>query len=187
LATIIGGEVPLGILSKERLLNTSDQDNFTSGVTADMRATLVLLAAVGRSSAAWLRWTEGSEPTWKPAQETGRIPNDDQVIGWTPKPTPAPGVRPEGEAVLDLLKRASYTTTNWTNPETCGWVSGSSCEFLLGFTAQSELLWTDKLQQHTPGHVIRVQLARPTTSMPLLAPRAPTPRFTCLALTTPRI
>ncbi|KAI0199313.1 hypothetical protein F4808DRAFT_461871 [Astrocystis sublimbata] len=88
-----------------------------------MKSTILLLAASGSANAAWLRWSVNSEAV-RPAQETGRIAESTQ-IGWTPIPTPAPGVRSDGEVVIDLLKR-QRSKTDWTNSETCGWVSGIS-------------------------------------------------------------
>ncbi|KAK6192977.1 hypothetical protein LQW54_012922 [Pestalotiopsis sp. IQ-011] len=89
-----------------------------------MRSLLLIACAAGSTSAAWLRWTDRSTPTWKPPQETGISEIADVTSGWTPKPTQAPGHRSEGEVVLDLLRRDA--TTDWTNSATCGWVSGTS-------------------------------------------------------------
>ncbi|KAI1849378.1 hypothetical protein JX266_004873 [Neoarthrinium moseri] len=90
-----------------------------------MRLTIFLISALCGVDAAWLRWTEDSNPSWKPPRETASATLDG-ASGWTPRPTQAPGVKSEGEAVLELLRRDTFTTTNWTNSETCGWVSGSS-------------------------------------------------------------
>ncbi|KAI0377965.1 hypothetical protein F5Y04DRAFT_284431 [Hypomontagnella monticulosa] len=84
-----------------------------------------LFCAVG---ADWFRWPGGSDntPSWTP-QETGRVVETDQ-IGWTPKPTPAPGIAtPDNERVLDLLRRDN-STTEWTNSQTCGWMPSVSSE-----------------------------------------------------------
>ncbi|KAI3339737.1 hypothetical protein F4824DRAFT_454597 [Ustulina deusta] len=88
-----------------------------------MRPTAFLLAASGCAHATWLRWSVNREQVWA-AQETGDITESDHS-GWTPIPTPAPGLRSEGEAVLDLLRRQT-SETDWTNPETCGWFAGVS-------------------------------------------------------------
>ncbi|KAI1111911.1 hypothetical protein F5Y14DRAFT_286586 [Nemania sp. NC0429] len=88
-----------------------------------MRPAILLLAASGCVHAAWLRWSVDREEVW-PARETGHIAESNQ-IGWTPKPTPAPGVRSDNEAVLDLFRRKT-SETDWTNSETCGWFSGVS-------------------------------------------------------------
>ncbi|KAI8630223.1 hypothetical protein F5Y19DRAFT_429393 [Xylariaceae sp. FL1651] len=87
-----------------------------------MRFGILLLASSGCTYASWLRWSVNREVVWA-AQETSHATKSEQV-GWTPIPTPAPGVRKDGEVVLDLLRRRS--TTDWTNPETCGWFSGIS-------------------------------------------------------------
>ncbi|KAH8166227.1 hypothetical protein CIB48_g1988 [Xylaria polymorpha] len=99
-----------------------------------MKSAILLLASSSCAHAAWLRWSVNREAV-RPAQETGRIAETDQ-IGWTPIPTPAPGVRSDGEVVLDLLKRQT-SKTDWTNSETCGWFSGISSSAVLcgdGFT-----------------------------------------------------
>ncbi|KAJ2989190.1 hypothetical protein NUW58_g3600 [Xylaria curta] len=99
-----------------------------------MRSAVLLLASSSCAHAAWLRWSANSEVVW-PAQETGHVTKSNQ-IGWTPIPTPAPGVRKDGEVVLDLLKRQT-SKTDWTNSETCGWFSGISSSAILcgnGFT-----------------------------------------------------
>ncbi|KAI0439367.1 hypothetical protein F4803DRAFT_47850 [Xylaria telfairii] len=99
-----------------------------------MKSAIVLLASSSCAHAAWLRWSVNREAV-RPAQETGRIAETAQ-IGWTPIPTPAPGVRSDGEVVLDLLKRQT-SKTDWTNSETCGWFSGISSSAVLcgdGFT-----------------------------------------------------
>ncbi|ORY71438.1 uncharacterized protein BCR38DRAFT_10350 [Pseudomassariella vexata] len=88
-----------------------------------MRSTIFLLAAASGVSAKWIRRSGERARLWTP-QETGYVAEEDQALGWTPKPTPAPGVKSEGEHVLDLLRRE--TTSTWTNSETCGWVSGIS-------------------------------------------------------------
>ncbi|KAI1421348.1 hypothetical protein F5Y12DRAFT_34387 [Xylaria sp. FL1777] len=88
-----------------------------------MRSTTLLLAALSCAHATWLRWSVNREPVWA-AEETGHITDGDQN-GWTPIPTPAPGVRSDGDVVLDLLRRQT-STTNWTNSQTCGWYSGIS-------------------------------------------------------------
>ncbi|KAI0599208.1 hypothetical protein F4775DRAFT_131210 [Biscogniauxia sp. FL1348] len=92
-------------------------------------AVLFLLAAACHgANAAWLRWSVDSGPVWSP-QETsiGSRAGGDHHAGWTPKPTQAPGVKSEGEVVLDLLRRDdSATTTTWTNSGTCGWFAGIS-------------------------------------------------------------
>lgn len=93
-----------------------------------MQSLLRLLLAAGSVNAAWLKWTVDSSPTWQLPQETGSINEIDGTVGWTPKPTQAPGHRSQGDLVLELLKRDTFTTTNWTNSETCGWVSGVSCK-----------------------------------------------------------
>ncbi|KAJ8119700.1 hypothetical protein ONZ43_g3407 [Nemania bipapillata] len=87
-----------------------------------MRSAIVLFAATSCANAAWLRWSANREEIWA-AQETSPVIGSNQ-IGWTPKPTPAPGSRSDGEVVLDLLRR--QTSTKWENSETCGWFSGIS-------------------------------------------------------------
>ncbi|KAF3026633.1 hypothetical protein E8E14_014471 [Neopestalotiopsis sp. 37M] len=89
-----------------------------------MRSLLLIACAAGSTSAAWLKWTDHSTPTWKPPQETGVADATDSTTGWTPKPTQGPGSKSKGEVVLDLLRRD--TTTEWTNSKTCGWLSGVS-------------------------------------------------------------
>ncbi|RYC57375.1 hypothetical protein CHU98_g8826 [Xylaria longipes] len=99
-----------------------------------MKFAILLLASSSCAHAAWLRWSVNREAV-RPAQETGRVAESNQ-IGWTPIPTPAPGVRSDGEVVLDLLKRQT-SKTDWTNSETCGWFSGISSSAVLcgdGFT-----------------------------------------------------
>ncbi|KAI0433029.1 hypothetical protein F5Y09DRAFT_300103 [Xylaria sp. FL1042] len=91
--------------------------------TRTMRSIALLLAASSCAHATWLRWSVNREPVWA-AQETARITESDPT-GWTPIPTPAPGVRSDGDIVLDLLRRQK-STTDWTNSETCGWYSGIS-------------------------------------------------------------
>ncbi|KAI0874566.1 hypothetical protein GGS24DRAFT_333320 [Hypoxylon argillaceum] len=94
-----------------------------------MRSAIVLIAASSCAHAAWLRWSANREEIWA-AQETNHVAGSNQ-IGWTPKPTPAPGARSEGEVVMDLLRR--QTSTKWENSETCGWFSGiSSSAFTCG-------------------------------------------------------
>ncbi|CAJ2507128.1 Uu.00g083140.m01.CDS01 [Anthostomella pinea] len=88
-----------------------------------MRSSVLLLAASSCTHAAWLRWSNNRELEWSP-QETSNVADSSQV-GWTPKPTPAPGVKSDIEVVVDLLMRRQETT-NWTNSETCGWFSGIS-------------------------------------------------------------
>ncbi|KAI0814591.1 hypothetical protein GGR55DRAFT_438667 [Xylaria sp. FL0064] len=88
-----------------------------------MRSIAFLLAASSCAHATWLRWSVNHEPVWA-AQETARLTESDST-GWTPIPTPAPGVRSDGDVVLDLLRRQK-STTDWTNSETCGWYSGIS-------------------------------------------------------------
>ncbi|KAI1360044.1 hypothetical protein F5Y08DRAFT_59978 [Xylaria arbuscula] len=105
-----------------------------------MRSTIILLAAAAASgaNATWLRWSVNRDPVWA-AQETGHI-SESETTGWTPIPTPAPGVRSEGEMVLDLLRRAKTSETEWTNSNTCGWFSGvSSAPFVCGnnFTCET--------------------------------------------------
>ncbi|KAH9909584.1 hypothetical protein F4778DRAFT_775501 [Xylariomycetidae sp. FL2044] len=94
-------------------------------------ATLLLLAASTCAGATWLRWTGDDAPAWV-AQETGALTHED-LVGWNPKPTPAPGARPEKEVVLDLLRKrasgsssGSPSSTDWENEQTCGWFSGTS-------------------------------------------------------------
>ncbi|KAJ8127034.1 hypothetical protein O1611_g6603 [Lasiodiplodia mahajangana] len=102
--------------------------------TETMRSVIVVLAASSCAHAAWLKWSANREEIWA-AQETGYATESDQ-IGWTPIPTPAPGVRSDGEVVLDLLKRQT-SKTDWTNSETCGWFSGISSSAVMcgdGFT-----------------------------------------------------
>jgi hypothetical protein len=57
------------------------------------------------------------QESWTPARETG-VADEVNRIGWSPKPTEAPGAR-YGE--MELLKRYSMGTN------TCGFVSGYSC------------------------------------------------------------
>ncbi|GAP90765.1 putative carcinoembryonic antigen-related cell adhesion molecule 3 [Rosellinia necatrix] len=98
-----------------------------------MRLT-VFLATASCVQGAWLRWSVNHDTVWAP-QKTGDITESTQ-IGWTPIPTPAPGVRSDGRVVLDLLRRQT-TKTDWTNSETCGWFSGISSSAMLcadGFT-----------------------------------------------------
>ncbi|KAI0108567.1 hypothetical protein GGR51DRAFT_119734 [Nemania sp. FL0031] len=99
-----------------------------------MRFAIVALAASSCVHAAWLKWSANREEIWA-AQETGHATESKQ-IGWTPIPTPAPGVRSDGEVVLDLLRRQT-SKTDWTNSETCGWFSGVSSSAVMcgdGFT-----------------------------------------------------
>ncbi|TRX88252.1 hypothetical protein FHL15_010877 [Xylaria flabelliformis] len=99
-----------------------------------MKFAIILLASSSCTHAAWLRWSVNREAV-RPAQETGRVTESNQ-IGWTPIPTPAPGVRSDGEVVLDMLKRQT-SKTDWTNSETCGWFAGVSSSAVLcgdGFT-----------------------------------------------------
>ncbi|KAI0546671.1 hypothetical protein F4679DRAFT_575341 [Xylaria curta] len=99
-----------------------------------MKFAIILLASSSCTHAAWLRWSVNREAV-RPAQETGRVAESNQ-IGWTPIPTPAPGVRSDGEVVLDMLKRQT-SKTDWTNSETCGWFAGVSSSAVLcgdGFT-----------------------------------------------------
>ncbi|KAI1266554.1 hypothetical protein F5Y18DRAFT_360780 [Xylariaceae sp. FL1019] len=88
-----------------------------------MMLALLLLATLSCVDAAWLRWSVNREPVWA-AQETGLATVTDEV-GWTPIPTPAPGLRKDGEDVLELLRRGS-STTDWENSNTCGWFAGIS-------------------------------------------------------------
>ncbi|XXH00103.1 hypothetical protein Hte_006445 [Hypoxylon texense] len=76
-------------------------------------------------SAGWLRQLGGGDDgqSWI-ARETD-IATDSFQTGWSPKPTPAPGAQSETGRVLDLLLKRE-TTSNWTNSETCGWISGVS-------------------------------------------------------------
>ncbi|KAI1761424.1 hypothetical protein GGR53DRAFT_27589 [Hypoxylon sp. FL1150] len=79
-------------------------------------------------SAGWLRQFAGDGQLSWIAHETGIAAAEGgvQTVGWTPKPTLAPGVQPtENERVLDLLLKRE-TTSNWTNSVTCGWMSGVS-------------------------------------------------------------
>ncbi|KAI0491018.1 hypothetical protein F4859DRAFT_31360 [Xylaria cf. heliscus] len=99
-----------------------------------MKSAILLLASSSCAHAAWLRWSVNREAV-RPAQETGRFTESSQ-LGWTPVPTPAPGVRSDGEVVLDMLKRQT-SKTDWTNSETCGWFAGISSSAVMcggGFT-----------------------------------------------------
>ncbi|KAI2633983.1 hypothetical protein GGS21DRAFT_519441 [Xylaria nigripes] len=99
------------------------------------RSAIFLLTTSGCARAAWLRWSVDHEAVW-PAKETGHVVAESDAIGWTPRPTPAPGVRGDGEQVLDLLRRQS-DKTDWTNSQTCGWLSGissSAFQCLGGYT-----------------------------------------------------
>ncbi|KAI3316530.1 hypothetical protein HD806DRAFT_424704 [Xylariaceae sp. AK1471] len=89
-----------------------------------MRSAILVLATSSCAHAAWLRWSVNREAVWA-AQETGHVTESD-LVGWTPIPTPAPGVRKDSEVVLDLLLKRASTETDWTNSETCGWFSGIS-------------------------------------------------------------
>ncbi|ETS82817.1 hypothetical protein PFICI_04693 [Pestalotiopsis fici W106-1] len=91
-----------------------------------MRSLLLIACAAGSTSAAWLKWTDHSTPTWKPPQETGVADIAGSTTGWTPKPTQGPGHRSKSEVVLELLRRDA--TTDWTNSKTCGWFSGISSQ-----------------------------------------------------------
>ncbi|KAI0397312.1 hypothetical protein F5Y17DRAFT_416079 [Xylariaceae sp. FL0594] len=93
-----------------------------------MRISVLLLAIASSTQATWLRWSVNRELVWA-AQETGLVTNIDQTTGWTPIPTPAPGLRKDSEIVLDLLRRDTKQT-NWTNSQTCGWLSGISSSAL---------------------------------------------------------
>ncbi|TGJ83514.1 hypothetical protein E0Z10_g5268 [Xylaria hypoxylon] len=102
-----------------------------------MRSTILLLAASSCAHANWLRWSVNREPVWA-AQETSYVTESDDS-GWTPIPTPAPGVRSDSEVVLDLLKRQT-SETEWTNSETCGWFSALSSSAMVcqkGFTCST--------------------------------------------------
>ncbi|KAF2971826.1 hypothetical protein GQX73_g1730 [Xylaria multiplex] len=99
-----------------------------------MRSTILLLVAPGYTYANWLRWSVNREVVWA-AQETNHVSDSDDM-GWTPIPTPAPGVQSDGEAVLDLLRRQT-SETDWTNSKTCGWFSALSSSAMTcesGFT-----------------------------------------------------
>ncbi|KAI0143707.1 hypothetical protein GGR57DRAFT_342391 [Xylariaceae sp. FL1272] len=87
-----------------------------------MKLVALLLATLSCVDAAWLRWSVNREPVWA-AQETSLATTTDEV-GWTPIPTPAPGIRKDGKDVLELLRRGS--TTDWENSNTCGWFAGIS-------------------------------------------------------------
>jgi hypothetical protein len=89
-------------------------------------AGILLMALAGTANGAWLKWTANTEASWHPAMETGGIAHD-LSDGWTPKPTAVPGIKVEADVMLELLRRDDVTT-NWTNAQTCGWVSGASCE-----------------------------------------------------------
>ncbi|RYP46854.1 hypothetical protein DL768_006993 [Monosporascus sp. mg162] len=87
-----------------------------------MKYTALLVAGASCASARWLRWSGRGDPVWTP-QETGLAVEDDQ-LGWTPKPTPAPGARKsDQDLVVEYLKRqdSSRASRNtWTNEQTCG-------------------------------------------------------------------
>ncbi|KAI0877572.1 hypothetical protein GGS24DRAFT_446823 [Hypoxylon argillaceum] len=87
-----------------------------------MRYAISLLATSSCADAAWLRWSVNRERVWA-ARETGHVKQADH-LGWTPIPTPAPGLKKDREAVLE---------TEWENSNTCGWFAGISSS---AFTCQ---------------------------------------------------
>ncbi|RYP74269.1 hypothetical protein DL771_003090 [Monosporascus sp. 5C6A] len=93
-----------------------------------MKYTALLVAGASCASARWLRWSGRGDPVWTP-QETG-LPVEDDQLGWTPKPTPAPGARKsDQDIVVEYLKRqdSSRTSRNtWTNEQTCA--SAFTCD-----------------------------------------------------------
>jgi hypothetical protein len=109
-----------------------------------MRSSILVLAASGSLvQGNWLRWslTQGRDLSglaYIPPKETGSVASQtESSSGWTPMPTPAPGLMSAAERVLNILlgrsdetleKRAN-TTNSWENDHTCGWVSGISCEY----------------------------------------------------------
>ncbi|KAI1458880.1 hypothetical protein F4805DRAFT_105999 [Annulohypoxylon moriforme] len=86
---------------------------------------LVFAAICCAVRADWLSWSGGGQSGLTAiARETGNS-SSYALGGWSPKPTVAPdAVAPEGKRVLELLERGA-TTSNWTNAQTCGWISGS--------------------------------------------------------------
>ncbi|KAI1127956.1 hypothetical protein F5Y10DRAFT_241832, partial [Nemania abortiva] len=92
-----------------------------------MRLAILLLGTSRCALAAWLRWSVNRESVWA-ARETTLAGQADQV-GWTPIPTPAPGLRKESQIALERLKRQAATSAfdlEAANPDTCGWSSGAS-------------------------------------------------------------
>ncbi|RYP65099.1 hypothetical protein DL769_006421 [Monosporascus sp. CRB-8-3] len=93
-----------------------------------MKYTALLVAGASCASARWLRWSGRGDPVWTP-QETGLAVEDDH-LGWTPKPTPAPGARKsDQDLVVEYLKRqdSSRASRNtWTNEQTCA--SAFTCD-----------------------------------------------------------
>lgn len=105
--------------------------------------TTLLVAGAGLTAARWLRWSDDEQPTWIP-QETGALPvagrggADQGLLGWTPKPTPAPGARKsDQDLVVEYLRRrqdgssspeSGSSSNTWTNEQTCGWFKGTSCK-----------------------------------------------------------
>ncbi|KAI0166944.1 hypothetical protein GGR52DRAFT_556247 [Hypoxylon sp. FL1284] len=85
------------------------------------------------ANAAWLRQLggdgSGGQPSWVARRTSidAGTPHETLQIGWTPKPTPAPGAQLEGERALDLLLGRRTMSYNWTNSITCGWVANLSC------------------------------------------------------------
>ncbi|KAK3328139.1 hypothetical protein B0T19DRAFT_183690 [Cercophora scortea] len=98
---------------------------------------LLLVASSCLASARWVKWTGGQDQSgttaWRP-KETGPS-KVDHGVGFTPKPTQAPGSTSDAKAVLDLLKRQDgarrrQDTGTWLNSETCGYYSGTSSSAL---------------------------------------------------------
>ncbi|KAI1327756.1 hypothetical protein F5Y16DRAFT_184973 [Xylariaceae sp. FL0255] len=93
-----------------------------------MKFGVTLLTTASCAQAAWLRWSVNRDAVWA-AQETSGAKTE-QPVGWSPMPTPAPGLRTPEEEVIELLRRGSdsgsSSSTDWENSNTCGWFSGIS-------------------------------------------------------------
>lgn len=84
---------------------------------------VVLLCTASSARGHWLRWSQDDGEVWVP-QET-KSPSLIDATGWTPRPTPPPGFKPEDQA-LGILRRNSEFP--YLRSDTCGWYTDSSCE-----------------------------------------------------------
>lgn len=91
-----------------------------------MRTAVASLALLGCATARWVRWTHDDDDIWVP-QKTD-APSAAGTVGWTPKPTPAPGYKSPADEVIDVLRRQDSGSTTFTNSKTCGYISDEDCE-----------------------------------------------------------
>lgn len=97
--------------------------------TEDMKVTRSLFAILTLVRAAYLQRPRNPEAFWVAKQMA--VSEQVDHVGWSPVPTPAPGVAKDNEIVLDVLKRQIATTslTGWVNAQTCGWYAEYVCKY----------------------------------------------------------